>query len=75
MIAGRGNATGEIVEWMRFVFAGVRANEAPPVTFTPQQLKSVQVTVLLILGECEPWNICRRARQSKCPNLRNLGAV
>jgi pimeloyl-ACP methyl ester carboxylesterase len=50
MIGEITNETREIVEWMRLVFDGVRAKEAPPVTFTSQQLESVQIPVLLILG-------------------------
>jgi pimeloyl-ACP methyl ester carboxylesterase len=41
-------------EWFRAVLVGVIPREAPPKTFTPQQLQSIQVPVLLILGEKDP---------------------
>jgi pimeloyl-ACP methyl ester carboxylesterase len=50
MIAGNNDNTREIVDWMRLVFVGARAKEAPPVTFSHEELSSVEVPVLLILG-------------------------
>jgi pimeloyl-ACP methyl ester carboxylesterase len=41
----------EIEEWYHEFVVGVAAKEAPPQTFTPEQLRSAQVPVLLILGK------------------------
>jgi pimeloyl-ACP methyl ester carboxylesterase len=51
MIAGSEESTGDIVAWMRMVFSGARAKEAPPVTFTQDELAGIQAPVLLVLGE------------------------
>jgi pimeloyl-ACP methyl ester carboxylesterase len=51
MIAGSEGSTDDIVAWMRMVFSGARAKEAPPTTFTQQELAEIQTPVLLILGE------------------------
>jgi pimeloyl-ACP methyl ester carboxylesterase len=41
----------EIEEWYHKFVVGVAAREARPATFTPEQLQSVQASVLLILGD------------------------
>jgi pimeloyl-ACP methyl ester carboxylesterase len=51
MIAGSEDSTEDIVAWMRLVFSGARAKEAPPVTFTQDELARIQAPVLLVLGE------------------------
>ena len=39
------------VEWFRLVMTGVIPKQARPKTFSPEQLQSLQVPVLLVLGE------------------------
>jgi pimeloyl-ACP methyl ester carboxylesterase len=51
MIAGSDDSTDDIVAWMRMVFTGARAKEAPPMTFTQEELAEIKAPVLLILGE------------------------
>jgi pimeloyl-ACP methyl ester carboxylesterase len=51
MIAGSEDTTEDIVAWMRLVFSGARAKEAPPMTFAQDELARIQAPVLLILGK------------------------
>jgi pimeloyl-ACP methyl ester carboxylesterase len=51
MIAGSEDSTKDIVAWMRLVFSGARAREAPPMTFSRDELARVRAPVLLVLGE------------------------
>jgi pimeloyl-ACP methyl ester carboxylesterase len=50
MFGGSAVVQEEIEEWYHKFVVGVAAREAPPTTFTPEQLQSVQSPVLLILG-------------------------
>jgi pimeloyl-ACP methyl ester carboxylesterase len=51
MVAGDKDKTKEIIDWMRLVFVGARAKEAPPMTFSLEELEKVRAPVLLILGD------------------------
>jgi pimeloyl-ACP methyl ester carboxylesterase len=51
MVAGDKEKTKEIIDWMRLVFIGARAKEAPPMTFSLEELEKVNAPVLLILGD------------------------
>jgi pimeloyl-ACP methyl ester carboxylesterase len=51
MFGGSTIVQEEIEEWYHKFVVGVAAREAPPATFTPEQLQSAQAPVLLILGE------------------------